>query len=230
MRINSLTDIGSKRKDNQDNYWSAVLRVNETEEAGVICLCDGMGGLHNGGLASKMVVKAVRSYMLSDFTFDGLESVISSVNKEILDMSKGDKSLLMGTTCTVLLCYKGTYNIYHIGDSRAYVIRNGVASLLTTDHSAIQMYGIDKKTNPDLWNKYKNKLTRCIGVKEDIHLDYYNGLYQEGDVFFLCSDGCWHYFSDSPLVVDSAKDLNTLFQNCIANGETDNITAGVLFI
>ena len=229
MRINSLTDRGVRRKDNQDNFWSAILRVDGVE-AGIVCLCDGMGGLHNGGLASKMVVEAIREYILSKFTFEGIEEVVQKTNSEIYAMSEGSRERLMGTTCTVLLCYGGMYKIYHIGDSRAYLIRNGVSQLLTTDHSAIHMYGIDKRDNPDLWNKYKNKLTRCIGVKNEIVLDYLEGQYIEGDNFFLCSDGCWHYFSEVPLTAESVKDLGVLFRNCISSGETDNITAGVLSI
>lgn len=229
MKIQSLTDIGIKRKENQDNYWSALLNVNEVE-AGVICLCDGMGGLNNGGYASGMIVKAVREYILSEFVFEGLESVIKDVNYSIFKMSGGSMERLMGTTCTILLCYEGYYKIYHIGDSRAYLIRDGKSTLLTTDHSAVHDFGITKQNNIVLWNKYKNKLTRCIGVKKDITLDFYTGEYNKGDKFLLCSDGCWHYFDDYNLSNESITDLNSLFKKCMANGETDNITAGILTI
>lgn len=229
MRIDSLTDIGVKRKDNQDNYWSAVLDVNGSE-AGVVCICDGMGGLNNGGLASKMVVEAVRSHILDNFDFSSVESILSKVNLDILSMSDGDKSKLMGTTCTVLLCYRGTYSIYHIGDSRAYKVNSSASELLTVDHSAVKEYNIRKKENPGLWNKYKNKLTRCIGVKDKIVLDYYTGEYTKGDAFLLCSDGCWHLFDDVVLTKDLVLNLPSLIKSCIANGETDNITVGVLHI
>lgn len=229
MRIDSLTDIGVKRKDNQDNYWSAILDVNGSE-AGIVCICDGMGGLNNGGLASKMVVEAVRNHMLNDFDFSFLDSIISKVNLEILDMSGGDKSKLMGTTCTVLLCHKGTYYIFHIGDSRAYKVNSVKSELLTVDHSAVKEYNIRKQENPELWNRYKNKLTRCIGVKDTIFLDYYTGSYVDGDAFLLCSDGCWHLFDDVTLNKEMILNLPNLIKSCIANGETDNITVGVLHI
>ena len=268
MKLHTLTDIGVKRSENQDNYWSAILDVNGNE-MGVICLCDGMGGLNNGGKASRMVVKTIRDYILSDFIFDGLETVIQKangeihrlpnndkdnrlvvqaiqdyilsnfifeglenviqkVNKEIFRLSYGDSSKIMGTTCTTLICYEGTYAICHVGDSRAYVFKNGIPNLLTSDHSAVNLYNISRKENPKMWYKYKNKLTRCIGVKNDVKLDHYRGYYEKNDVFFLCSDGCWHYFDDISMSLEKVTDLNTLFKKCILNGETDNLTAGIL--
>lgn len=229
MKIYSLTDKGLSRKDNQDNYWSAILSVND-EEAGVVCICDGMGGLNNGRLASKMVVEAVRNYLLTNFDFSGLTDVLSKVNNEILSLSNGVKEKLMGTTCTLLVCYKGCYKILHIGDSRAYMLRDNIPSLLTVDHSAVKMYNISKKDNPQLWNKYKSKLTKCIGVKPILEPYYCEGDYLKGDMFFLCSDGCWHYFDDYTLNEDSINDLEALFKKCMSNGETDNLTAGILYI
>ena len=229
MEIISLTDKGVTRKDNQDNYWSAILDVNGSE-AGVVCLCDGMGGLDNGELASRIVVTAVREYFLSSFDLDGIGEVLGKVNLEIKGISQSSPNKMMGTTCTMLICYKGIYKICHIGDSRAYLIRNGTASLLTYDHSAINVYNISKKENPELWEKYKSKLTKCIGVKDRIEPDYYNGSYSEGDSFFLCSDGCWHYLDDCGFPVNNIKDLSNIFKSCISYGETDNITAGVLCI
>lgn len=229
MKLHTLTDIGKSRKENQDNYWSALLEVNGVE-TGVICLCDGMGGLNNGGYASRLVVKAVKDYILSDFVFDGVGSIIKDVNNRIYGMSKGDKNKVMGTTCTLLVCHGGTYNICHIGDSRAYKLSKGKSTQLTVDHSAVKEYGVTKQNNPVLWEKYKNKLTRCIGAKDGIELDYYTGTYSKGDSFFLCSDGCWHYFDDNNLDVDTISDLKSLFNACMAVGERDNLTAGVLCI
>ena len=229
MKLYSLTDIGSTRKENQDNYWSAILNVNN-EEAGVLCLCDGMGGLNNGGMASRLVVEAVRDYFLNKFIFEGIEDVLRNVNRKIFSMSEGNSKNLMGTTCTLIVLYRGIYKICHIGDSRAYVIRDGNLNQLTTDHSAVNMYGISKQDNPVLWGKYKNKLTRCIGVKEDIYFDYYTGSYFEGDKFFVCSDGCWHFFDNCDYSDCDICDLKSLFANCISHGEKDNITAGVICI
>ena len=133
MDIISLTDKGVYRENNQDNYWAAVLDVNG-EEAGVICLCDGMGGLENGELASRLVTSAVREYILKDFDFSGIIGVLEKVNRKIYNMSGGDSSKLMGTTCTIVMCYRGKYNVYHIGDSRGYLFRDGKSYQITEDH------------------------------------------------------------------------------------------------
>lgn len=228
MKIDSLTDIGVRRKENQDNYWSALLKV-DGEDAGVICLCDGMGGLNNGGLASRIVVESVRDYFKKNIDFDGLSAVLQSANNTIHSIANGEGSR-MGTTCTVLLCYEGTYRILHVGDSRCYLLRDHVFKALTHDHSALAKYKITKKNNPELYRKYKNSLTRCIGVKDYVQTDYVEGTYQSGDVFLCCSDGLWHYFDDNTYSEEELFQLKPLIKKCIDLGETDNITVGLLCV
>lgn len=228
MKINTLTDIGIKRKENQDNYWAAILDV-DGNEAGVICLCDGMGGLNNGGLASKIVVEDVRDYFKDNIDFDGLGAVLRKANKKIYDIANSEGAR-MGTTCTILLCYDGNYKIMHVGDSRCYLLRNHSFNVLTHDHSALAKYKIKKKDNPVLYKKYKNSLTRCIGVKLEVQTDYCEGTYSEGDTFLCCSDGLWHYFEDVEFREEDLLRLPELVKSCIKCGETDNITVGLLNI
>lgn len=228
MKINSITDIGVKRKENQDNYWSALLKI-DGKEAGVICLCDGMGGLNNGGLASRIVVESVREYFLSSGDFEGLYSVISHANKTIYDLSQGEEKM-MGTTCTVILCNEGMYKILHVGDSRCYLLRGNTFNPITKDHSALAKYGFTKKNNEKLYNKYKNSLTKCIGVKPEVQLDYFEGEYNIGDTFLCCSDGLWHYLEEKDFTKEQLFMLPELVSNCIENGETDNITVSLLTI
>lgn len=229
MDIISLTDKGAYRENNQDNYWAAVLDVNG-EEAGVICLCDGMGGLENGELASRLVTSAVREYILKDFDFSGIIGVLERVNRKIYNMSGGDNSKLMGTTCTIVMCYMGKYNVCHIGDSRGYLFRAGKSYQITEDHSVVHKYKITKEKDPVLWNKYKNKLTKCIGVGTEIEPAFYEGDYVKGDKFVVCSDGCWHIFDDIEMTNKEISNLYDLFKVCKSHGERDNITAGVLKI
>lgn len=219
MKINSMSDIGTTRPDNQDNYWNARLSVNGSETS-ISCVCDGMGGLQDGGLASKIVVESIRDSILAGTPFSELEGVLVQANKAIRTLSKGKR---MGTTCTVLGCSRGRYEIYHIGDSRCYLVRNGKMESLTVDHSALVKYNITKE-NPDLYKKYKNKLTRCIGLTKDIEVDYIRGEYFEGDIFLVCSDGVWHYFeTNSSYIIDCNK-LQELVDLCKQSGEKDNMT------
>lgn len=229
MKLDSLSDIGVRRRDNQDSYWCSRLLV-DGREVGVACICDGMGGLDNGALASKMVIERIREHFLKSIDFASLEGVLKSVNKEILRLAEksGGRS---GTTCTVLLCCDGQYKIYHIGDTRCYMVSKSEVSLLTEDHSVVYRYkkmGIELPD--DLKRKHRNSLTRCIGVEDNISLDLLEGTYDSGDIFVICSDGLWHYFDNYDTDISCLENLRSLVDNCINSGETDNITVVVLYV
>lgn len=220
MKLSSLTDIGVRRKDNQDNYWSARLDVNG-EEVGVICLCDGMGGLDKGGLASKTVVKAVKEFFNNSTDIHELKGVIRKAHESLCNISKEEK-ISLGTTCTVILLKGGIYEVLHIGDSRCYHYGNGL-SVITKDHTVLERFKESgKKLPPDLYKKYKNTLTRCIGASDKMDLDYYTGSYCEGDIFLVCSDGFWHFLEEEDF--SRLNNLDMLIKKYISMGETDNIT------
>lgn len=228
MKILSSTDIGVKRGENQDNYWSALLNIDGSE-AGIICLCDGMGGLKNGGLASKIVVESIRDGIKDGLMFRELEDILIQSSKNIYDIAQS-MQCMMGTTCTLLQCHNGKYEILHVGDTRCYLLRGNNFNPLTTDHSALQQYHITREANEVLWRRYRNSLTRCIGVKPTVVVDYYSGYYQEDDVFFVCSDGLWHYFNNNSITKDELFNLKGLIKKCIKEGELDNITASLLSV
>lgn len=227
MRLMSLTDIGIKRQDNQDNYWSARLEV-DGKEAGVICLCDGMGGLDKGGLASRVVVETVKDFFKNSTNLDELRNSIKVANAILYKKSVADK-ISMGTTCTVLYCIEGEYHILHIGDSRCYMKKGDDIKILTKDHTVIQRYKDRGKELPEhLAKKHRSTLTRCIGVKDNIELDYVRGTYNEGDLFLVCSDGFWHLLDESSFFNEDFSDLKKLVNSYMRKGETDNITVGIL--
>lgn len=226
MEIYSLTDIGKTRTENQDNYWSAILNIDGVE-TGIVCMCDGMGGLNNGGLASKLVVESVRDSVLSGLDYNSLYNVMQQMNTTIRNLS--EPGSLMGTTCTILCCCNNRYKVFHIGDSRCYKVSQGVVKLVSKDHSVVKEYNISKEENPDLYNKYRSKLTRCIGVKEEAVIDTYTGTYTKGDYFLLSSDGFWHSFEEKGYQLNLGN-LQEAVQECINNGETDNITVSILTI
>ena len=228
MKINSISDIGVKRAENQDNYWSALLNIDGSE-VGIVCLCDGMGGLNNGRLASKIVVESVRDAVKDGIPFSGLESVLVQVNKTIYELGVKEEGM-MGTTCTLLQCSNGKYEVFHVGDSRCYRVNQSGMTAITTDHSAIVKLGLDKDKDYALWRKYKNSLTRCIGYKNDVMVDYISGDYMFGDCFLVCSDGMWHYFDDYVVKYEDIFDLPSIIHKCIESGETDNITGSILSI
>lgn len=229
MNLQTLTDKGRLRAENQDNYWSAIAEVDGVEY-GIVCICDGMGGLKNGGDASRIVAKSVKDYIVENFDFDGLQDVLIEVNKRVNSIGGSSKETMMGTTCSILMVSDGVYRVLHVGDSRVYLLRGGKSYRITEDHSAVVALHIDRQKEPEKWLKYRSKLTRCIGAKESVIPDYYEGKYIPGDIFFLCSDGVWHTFDNNPLVEGDLEDLHILFDRCMFEGESDNLTACVLRI
>ena len=227
MELSTITDAGISGKENQDNYWSIVAMVNDVEH-GAVCICDGMGGLKNGGDASRIVTQSVKEYVSKNFEFEGLKSVLEEANRKINSIGGSSKETMMGTTCSLLMVSDGVYRILHVGDSRVYLIRGGKAYRITEDHSAVVALKIDRVKEPEKWLKYRSKLTRCIGAKEFVKIDEYEGRYLPGDVFFLCSDGVWHLFDNIPLDNSSLTNLRELLDRCISTGERDNLTACVL--
>lgn len=229
MELSTITDAGISGRENQDNYWSVVAMVNDIEH-GAVCLCDGMGGLRNGGEASRIVAQSVKEYISKNFEYDGLKFVLEESNRKINSIGGSSRETMMGTTCSILMVSEGVYRVLHVGDSRVYLIRRGKAYRITEDHSAVVALKIDRVKEPEKWLKYRSKLTRCIGAKDSVKIDEYEGRYLPGDTFFLCSDGVWHLFDDNPLTEDSLSDLRALLDRCISSGERDNLTACVLKI
>lgn len=230
MKIYSLSDIGIKRRENQDNFWVSRLDV-DGKEVGVLCMCDGMGGLDSGERASHIVVDAVREYFKTSIDIVGLCEVLRNKNREIMQIAVEENSSRgLGTTCTVaVLNPNGVCRVLHVGDSRLYKwTSGGGVTQITTDHSALQKYGITMENNPELFRKYKNKLTRCIGIKDDIRLDLYVEKFQDGDKFLVCSDGFWHFFNPEDLGSNRIEDLRARVDECIQSGETDNISVAVI--
>lgn len=225
MKIISMSSI-CKRKENQDNYWSAILNVNG-EEVGVLCVCDGMGGLDSGEKASRMLVSQIRDHFLETGTIEGIEDVVSKVNQDIKHISV-KKS---GTTCTVLMCTGGNYYIYNVGDSRCYKWSESGVLQITEDHTVIQKYIKEgKPITPEVEMKYKNILTRCVGVMPKVKYDIFTGSYSEGDSFLVCSDGFWHTISEEDFMTGKINVISEMITQCMDKGEVDNITACILKI
>ena len=222
MKIHSITDI-SKRENNQDNYWCAVLNVNGSQ-VGVLCVCDGMGGLDCGEKASELVVSNIRKHFLENGTIEGIEDVVDSANESIKNLSSNRS----GTTCTVLMCSNGNYYVYNVGDSRCY-IWNSAVTQITEDHTVLQKYRNEgKEITRAIEVKYKNVLTKCVGVMNTVKYDIFTGSYQSGDRFLVCSDGFWHTIDEDDFLSGRILNLEDMVKRCLEKGELDNITACIL--
>lgn len=229
MIVHAISDI-SKREKNQDNYWYARFNVTNgtsSEEALVACVCDGMGGLEDGEKASRVVIEKVRKFFMDGRPLSSISDILKEAHEDI----RGFSDKRSGTTCVILVCLGGKYRVVNIGDSRCYRssgvgTTEVVVTQITNDHTAINKFREEgKEITDEMRKKYKNMLSRCVGASKTIKLDEFDGKYQKGDVFLLCSDGFWHTLSSDDFKSGAILDLEKMVEKCKKLGETDNITA-----
>ncbi len=232
------TDVGVVRSGNEDNYLML-------SDRGVFIVADGMGGHAAGEVASEMAVRiasreigSVRG-LTQEQAGDRVRSAIRAANDAIFDrtLSEHDKRG-MGTTATVLVLMRGRYLIGQVGDSRAYLLRDGTFSQLTKDHSYVQEQVDAGLLTPDQArvHPYSNVITRCVGASVDVVPDLYFGALNTGDIVLLASDGLTGMLEDEQLmkILASEGDPQAWVDKMIAEanrrGGLDNITAIVVRI
>lgn len=205
MKIFGQTDIGLVRFSNQDSF-----KVGELESGTVwAVLCDGMGGASGGDIASKMAVDLI-SLRINEYYNDNmktssvanlLESAINFANIKIYDMAKEDETLTgMGTTVVAAIVRENEVMISHAGDSRAYILNDKVRQL-TVDHSIVQEM-LDRGDITEDEAKHhpiKNYITRALGVKDRITVDFTSETFEKDDVLLLCSDGFSNFVDENQM-------------------------------
>lgn len=239
MKIYSRTDTGMVRTANQDAFFAE----NLDDETAFAVVCDGMGGANAGNVASENAVKSISGYI--ERSYNGafgtesiekmLKNAIVSANIELYDMAVSNP-LFSGMGTTVVLAFvKGeTAVIAHAGDSRIYLVNDGIKQL-TRDHSVVQSLIESGKITPDDAKVHpkKNVITRAVGAEENIAVDTAVLKVGEGDTLLLCTDGLTNYLDDKD-ILDSVKTVrpseipDTLVDRANKNGGGDNITVVVL--
>ncbi len=230
MIVASRTHTGLVRPNNQDTLLLAH---------GLYGVADGMGGANGGEVASNGAVKVI-SEMLLGRTPDlhGLEAGIQAANRRLYEQQAQDVQLSgMGTTVTVL--WEGEDEVYigHVGDSRAYLLRNGALSQVTQDHSVVaemMRQGILTKEKAKR-HPYRNVITRAVGTSSGIEVDVIRLDKQPGDIWLICSDGLYGMMEDSQieealktLPLDEAADR--LLSLALAGGGRDNVSLVLLAV
>lgn len=237
------TNVGMKRSHNEDSF--AVI-----EDDHLYVVADGMGGHASGEVASKMAIDTLRDFFKATsadpeatwpYKMDksrGYEEnrLITSVklaNLRIFEAAQRDPKLRgMGTTLVGILVVDDGVLIAHVGDSRAYRIRNGSMIQLTEDHSLLNDYiKMKKLTEEEIKNfPHKNVIVRALGMKESVKVDTLLDHPQPGDLYVLCSDGLSGPVTDEEIqqIASGTNDLKEACQKMIeranANGGPDNIT------
>lgn len=203
------TDVGLTKETNQDSICIKLAKTNIGNVLMAI-ICDGMGGLEKGELASATVIRRFCYWfdnelpmMLEDFKMDrvkySFDNMISELNEKIAMYGK-ERSVSLGTTLTVMFFAQDEYMIAHVGDSRAYEISNNVI-VLTEDQTVVgrevrrgRMTMEQAKTDPR-----RNVLLQCIGASSTVVPDYIKDTTKKGAVYMLCSDGFRHVISSEEM-------------------------------
>jgi protein phosphatase len=233
------TDVGLIRSGNEDNF-------KMIPERGIFIVADGMGGHAAGEIASEMAVTLIARDL---GTFRGLGQdeatsrmvqAIKAANAAIFErtLAEHDKRG-MGTTATVFVLHgSNRYLIGQVGDSRAYLLRDGVFHQLTKDHSYVQEQVDAGYLTPEQarTHPYANVITRCVGASGDVLPDIFAGTVRAGDVFLLASDGLTGMVDDDVLheILKGQGTPERWVDKMVAEanrrGGLDNITAIVVHV
>lgn len=229
------------RKENQD---SAGFR--ETELGSLIVVCDGMGGMQGGSVASQLAVQTIlETVALADKKTNPktvLIQAIKNANSVIIEHGQNNPTLRgMGTTATVLLLTPYSALTAYVGDSRIYQLRNGKKIFRTFDHSMV--FEMVKKRiiseEQARLSAQSNVILKALGVNADVEVEIAERPYKKGDRFVLCSDGFWgampeeefvrHLVESNPIdkiLESTANVVESIGRN--SGQEFDNLTAAIL--
>ncbi len=222
------SDLGRQRQGNEDNFFV---------RAPLFVVADGMGGAQAGEVASEIAVRSFDAELPNGSLPEALVSVIEQANKRIHDKARADESLHgMGTTTTAAYVDDDEVIVAHVGDSRAYLLRNGDLVRLTKDHSLVgELVARGKLTEEQAeQHPQRSVITRALGPEASVQVDIDIFPAKAGDLFLLCSDGLTSMVHEPKLrpLFDEADSLETLGKRLIdaanAAGGRDNITV-ILF-
>jgi PPM family protein phosphatase len=223
------TDVGRQRSVNED---ALVLAPP------FFAVADGMGGARAGEVASAMAADAFEGETESGEAPEAqLSRILREANRRIYDLAVTDDSHRgMGTTVTAAKVTGDEVSLGHVGDSRAYRLRDGELEQLTRDHSLVAELERSGQITPEAAEHHPQRsiITRALGPEPDVQVDTYTLAGRAGDLFLICSDGLTSMISDDELasILRSAKSLDeaadSLVRAANQSGGKDNITV-VLF-
>jgi PPM family protein phosphatase len=221
------TDTGRQRHANEDSYFA---------RAPLFAVADGMGGAQAGEVASRIAAGAFERGRWSDEApAEGqLEQIAQRANREIHKLAQEDSSRAgMGTTLTAAMVGDDEVALSHVGDSRAYVLRDGQLKRLTKDHSLVEELRRQGRLTEEQAEEHPQRsiITRALGPEPSVNVDTMTFPARDGDVFLLCSDGLTTMVSDDEIrdILANARSLrsavNKLIDAANRGGGRDNITA-----
>ncbi len=224
-RVAAVTDPGRRRRRNEDSY---------VIEPPLFAIADGMGGAQAGEVASRLATVALKESGTEASGEERIFDLIQEANRRVYDRSSTDPNTSgMGTTITVALVENERVAFGHVGDSRAYLIREATMEQLTEDHSLVnellktgRLSREEAESHPQ-----RSVITRALGTDPDVDVDTFTIAAREGDLFLLCSDGLTDMVSEDSIlsVVERNRDdiddaLRALVRAANKAGGEDNIT------
>ncbi len=238
----ALSSVGRKRAGNEDSWGWARLKPNEGDGVDLFVVADGMGGYVDGDRASRTAVAtALRSAGVNvpaspskkPAVKKALEEVIATVALGVRELAK-DREQPVGTTIVVLLRWPdGTAWLAHVGDSRAYRIRDGKLTPLTEDHSMVGAMVATGKISREEARTHKraNVLLQFLGGSEEVEPDVEKADVKSGDRILVCSDGLWGEMPEERLAellddsLEPRRQVRVLVNAANDAGGKDNVTA-----
>lgn len=232
MQAYALTDVGKVRSINQDYLFSSSTAVGPLKN--LYLVADGMGGHKAGDYASRFIVEHLVEFIRQQETSSVvsiLKDGIGHINYRLYQQSLTNPNLSgMGSTLVAAVIEQRIAYVANIGDSRLYLIRDGIKQI-TKDHSYVEelvALGKLKRNSPD-YQERKNIITRAVGTRDNVNIDFFEIVLKEGDFLLLCSDGLTNMVEDEQIleIIRSEGSLKEKAQNLIAaanqNGGKDNI-------
>lgn len=229
----SKTDIGRKRQINQDFVFSTDEAVGKLKNLYIVA--DGMGGHNAGDFASKYTVETVVREIKGSIEvkpFRILGKAIRAANEMLRQRAREDSDLYgMGTTIVVATTENHQLEIANVGDSRLYLLSKEGLRQITRDHSLVEemvrMGGMAPeaaRNHPD-----KNIITRAVGARDSVEVDFFTEELKPGDIVLMCSDGLTNMVSDSEIEAilkgegSLEEKTRILIDSANKNGGKDNI-------
>jgi protein phosphatase len=229
LRSVALTDTGRRRRHNEDAYVC---------DPPLFAIADGMGGAQAGEIASHLAATSVQHGERDGGSEARVQQLIQDANRSVYERARTDESTSgMGTTMTVALVDGDLVRIGHVGDSRAYLVRDHALEQLTEDHSLVGELVRSGRLSPEEAEDHPHRsvITRVLGTDPEVDVDSFSVAAEPGDLFMLCSDGLTSMVDDGrilELIEEHSGDVKATAQALVdaanANGGEDNITV-ILF-
>lgn len=241
VEVAGRTDVGMVRRSNQDTF-------DVVEPLGLAAICDGMGGVAGGEVASRVAletfVDVAKRELEASRSSDGertrraLCRAAAAANRAVRARASYDTQFRgMGTTLVAARLDGNDATVVNVGDSRAYLVRGGVARQMTRDHSFVaEQMRMGRMTQREAERSpMQSAITRAIGIEEDVAPDFFTERVEAGDALLLCSDGLIRHVKDQEIgeimaggAESAAEVCERLIATVNARGGTDNVTCVVM--